>query len=227
MKKNNLIITLLAVTITFLCSGYRFISASCKVSIGVVRNPLEAVSVVTIGSQVWTNKNLDIVTYRNGDIIPQVQDKNAWANLTTGAWCYADNDESNGSKYGKLYNWYAVHDSRGLAPKGFHIPSDAEWKQLSDYLGGQDVAGIKMKNTNGWANNRNGTNTSGFSGLPGGSRNKFGDFKCKVDICGNWWSSTEDVDGLVWARHLDCYLDELPRNHYDKRLGFSVRCIKD
>ena len=93
---------------------------------------------VKIGNQVWTSKNLDVATYRNGDVIPQVQDPNAWGTLTTGAWCYYDNDASNGTKYGKLYNWYAVNDPRGLAPKGYHIPSDAEWTQLCDYLGGDE-----------------------------------------------------------------------------------------
>jgi uncharacterized protein (TIGR02145 family) len=105
---------------------------------------------VTIGTQVWTSKNLDVATYRNGDVIPQVQDEKAWAELTTGAWCYYDNDPANGTKYGKLYNWYAVNDARGLAPQGYHIPSDAEWSQLTDYLGGEKAAGTKMKSVSGW-----------------------------------------------------------------------------
>ena len=131
MKKNNLILIILVLTtIMFSTSGYA--------------------QTVTIGNQVWTSKNLDVSTYRNGDAIPQVQDANAWENLTTGAWCYYDNDASNGTKYGKLYNWYAVNDPRGLAPKGYHIPTDAEWTQLSDYLGGESKAGTKMKTTSGW-----------------------------------------------------------------------------
>ena len=135
--------------------------------------------VVTIGSQVWTSKNLDVATYCNGDAIPQVHDKGVWASLTSGAWCYYDNDASNGTKYGKLYNWYAVNDPRGLAPNGYHIPTDAEWTQLSDYLGGGSEAGAKMRSTSGWFVKGNmdeanafcqGTNSSGFSGLPGGGR---------------------------------------------------------
>ena len=157
MKKVSLVLTIVVLTvILFSTSGYA--------------------QTVTIGSQVWTSKNLDVATYRNGDVIPQVQDPNAWENLTTGAWCYYDNDASNGTKYGKLYNWYAVNDPRGLAPKGYHIPSDAEWTQLSDYLGGESEAGTKMKSTSGWVENGNGTNSSGFSGLPGGYRDYNGAF---------------------------------------------------
>lgn len=151
--------------------------------------------VVTIGTQVWTSKNLDVETYRNGDIIPQVQDKHAWAELTAGAWCYYDNDASNGTKYGKLYNWYAVHDPRGLAPNGYHIPADAEWPQLSDYLGGEDKAGTKMKSTSVWKEN-NGTNNSGFSGLPGGNRDSDGRFNL-IDYYGFCWSSAENDDYLA------------------------------
>ena len=131
MKKNNLIFKFFVLyAIIFSASGFS--------------------QTVTIGSQVWTSKNLNVSTYRNGDIIPQVQNEEAWAKLTTGAWCYYDNDTSNGTKYGKLYNWYAVHDPRGLAPKGYHIPTDAEWKALTDYLGSEREAGTKMKSENGW-----------------------------------------------------------------------------
>ena len=105
---------------------------------------------VAIGSQVWMSTNLNVSTYRNGDVIPQVQDRDAWAKLTTGAWCYYENNAANGTKYGKLYNWYAVNDARGLAPAGWHIPTDGEWTVLSTYLGGEDVAGKKMKSTSGW-----------------------------------------------------------------------------
>ena len=105
---------------------------------------------VAIGSQVWMSTNLNVSTYRNGDVIPQVQDKDTWDKLTTGAWCYYENNAANGTKYGKLYNWYAVNDARGLAPAGWHIPTDGEWTVLSTYLGGEDVAGKKMKSTSGW-----------------------------------------------------------------------------
>ena len=182
--------------------------------------------VVTIGTQVWTSGNLDVATYRNGDVIPEVQDENAWAKLTTGAWCYYDNDTSNGTKYGKLYNWYAVSDPRGLAPNGYHIPTDAEWTQLSDYLGGQSEAGRKMKSTSGWKNNGNGTNSSGFSGLPFGSRDHIGAF-FGIDNYGFWWSSTEDITGIAWSRYLHYSVDRVARHPGYEGHGFSVRCLRD
>jgi uncharacterized protein (TIGR02145 family) len=181
---------------------------------------------VKIGNQVWTSKNLDVATYRNGDVIPQVQDPKAWAKLTTGAWCYYDNDASNGTKYGKLYNWYAVNDPRGLAPNGYHIPTDAEWTQLSDYLGGESEAGTKMKSTSGWVENGNGTNSSGFSGLPGSSRANDGTFD-SIGFDGFWWSSTENYTDETWYRVLNFYDGDVGRYSYYKGLGFSVRCLRD
>ena len=207
MKKNNLILTIVVLTvILFSTSGYA--------------------QTVTIGSQVWTIKNLDVATYRNGDVIPQVQDENAWENLTTGAWCYYDNDTSNGTKYGKLYNWYAVNDPRGLAPNGYHIPTDAEWTQLSDYLGGESEAGTKMKSTSGWVENGNGTNSSGFSGLPGGYRNYYGTFYL-IDYLGFWWSSAEGGAGSAWFRVLNYYDGNVYGDYSSKSVGFSVRCLRD
>ena len=99
---------------------------------------------VVIGAQKWKSKNLDVAFYRNGDAIPQVTDDAEWAALTTGAWCYYNNDSTLGKTYGKLYNWYAVNDPRGLAPRGWHIPSDAEWTTLETTLGGSSAAGWKM-----------------------------------------------------------------------------------
>ena len=155
---------------------------------------------IKIGTQTWTTKNLDVTKYRNGDAIPQVQDKNAWAKLKTGAWCYYENNTANGTTYGKLYNWFAVNDTRGLAPKGYHIPTDAEWTILTDNLG--EEAGTKMKSTSGWQNNGNGTNTSGFSGLPGGFRNSYGNFT-NFGAFGYWWSSSEDDTYNALSRDLD------------------------
>ena len=103
---------------------------------------------VTIGTQTWTTKNLDVATFRNGDAIPQAKTFKEWkdaGNNKQPAWCYYDDDAKNGTKYGKLYNWYAVNDARGLAPAGWHIPTDEEWTVLSTFLGGGDVAGKKMK----------------------------------------------------------------------------------
>lgn len=222
---------------------------------------------VTIGSQVWTSTNLNVSTYRNGDIIPQVQDEDAWEKLTTGAWCYYENNASNGTKYGKLYNWYAVNDARGLAPQGYHIPSEAEWTKLKDYLGGRDVAGTKMKSVSGWKSytsggsktcpncsswnaeyrkkvpcltckdtrsvpapkvtkSGNGSNSSKFSGLPGGYRNSDGSYDY-IGYNGFWWSSTEY--NTYNARYLYLYYNNglATINSDDKQFGLSVRCLGD
>ena len=103
---------------------------------------------VKISNQLWTLKNLDEITYRNGDIIPHITDSVKWAGLTTGAWCYYNNDPNNNSTYGKLYNWYAVNDPRGLAPEGWHIPSKDEWTSLINFLGGDAAAGGKNESYN-------------------------------------------------------------------------------
>ena len=132
---------------------------------------------VTIGTQVWMTKNLDVDHFRNGDPIPQAKTDEEWQKAGENkqpAWCYYDNDPANGVKYGKLYNWYAVNDERGLAPEGYHVPSDKEWTVLIDYLGGEEVAGEKMKSTSGWEENGNGSNSSGFTALPGGYRYETG-----------------------------------------------------
>ena len=189
---------------------------------------------IRIGDQTWTNKNLDISTYRNGDTIPEVKDANAWAKLTTGAWCYYENDSNYGTKHGKLYNWYAVNDARGLAPNGYHIPSDAEWTILSEYLGGQTVAGSKMKSSCGWdylGMNVTGTNTchlfqSGFAGIPGGNRNSRGKFR-QIGKTVKWWSSSEQGAPEAWYRSLSYDNSDLSRRDSKKIYGYFVRCLKD
>ena len=185
---------------------------------------------IKIGTQTWTTKNLDVTTYRNGDAIPQVQDKVKWSNLTTGAWCYYENKTANGSSYGKLYNWYAVNDPRGLAPKGYHIPTDKEWTTLTNNLGGISEAGTKMKSTSGWQNSGNGTNTIGFEGLPGGCRYDDGNFG-GIGAGGLWWSSSEantDTNtDKAWYRPLNFRHGKVFRNNPNKRHGFSVRCLRD
>ena len=182
---------------------------------------------VLIGNQIWTSTNLDVITYRNGETIPQVQDASNWAYLSTGAWCYYENNTANGTTYGKLYNWYAVNDPRGLAPKGYHIPTDAEWTTLSTYLGGESVAGGKMKEagTSHWLSpNTGATNSSGFAGLPGGSRGAW-DFS-NIGAYGSWWSSSEDYN-LAWSRNLEYSDGDVYRDDYTKQNGFSVRCLRD
>ena len=177
---------------------------------------------IKIGVQTWSSKNLEVTKYRNDDAIPQVQDKNAWANLRAGAWCYYENDATNGTTYGKLYNWYAVNDPRGLAPKGYHIPTDAEWTILTDNLG--DEAGTKMKSSSDWDDDGHGTNTTGFTGLPGGCRLDNGDFK-HIGAYAIWWTSSEHSASSAWYRYFYSIVSNVDRNGSDKRVGFSVRCL--
>ncbi len=180
-------------------------------------------SEVIIGAQAWMAKNLEITTFRNGDTIPQAASDEAWTIAGQNkqpAYCY------NGETYGKLYNWYAVNDPRGLAPEGWHIPTDAEWTQLSDYLGGEGVAGKKMKSTSGWNNKGNGTNESGFNGLPGGFRNYIGSFYFQGNY-GSWWSASEGNTVFAYYRGLYHDDDYLFRNDNLKEKGFSVRCLRD
>jgi uncharacterized protein (TIGR02145 family) len=215
---------------TLLCGLILFITACGPSSSKTEELSTTATSVaegeVAIGKQIWTSKNLNVTTYRNGDVIPQVQDANAWANLSTGAWCYYENNTANGSSYGKLYNWYAVNDPRGLAPKGYHIPTDNEWTILSENLGGTSEAGTKMKSSSGWKNNGNGTNITGFAGLPGGCRGYDGDFN-GIGANGYWWSSSEFNTSDAWDRDLDANVGNVNRIANDKRNGFSVRCLRD
>jgi uncharacterized protein (TIGR02145 family) len=187
-------------------------------------------STVTIGGQVWMQKNLNVCKYRNGDDIPQVQDPTLWANLTTGAWCYYENNTANGSIYGKLYNWYAVNDPRGLAPLGYHVPTDADWTTLTTFLGGTAVAGGKMKatGTSLWTSpNTAATNESGFTGLPGGSRNDVDGLFGYVGNIGSWWSSSEDDTTAAFGRTLGYSFGNVSYFIFPKGRGFSVRCVKE
>jgi uncharacterized protein (TIGR02145 family) len=180
---------------------------------------------VKIGTQVWMADNLNVATFRNGDPIPEVKDKEEW--LKAGeegrpACCYYDNDSSKGFEYGKLYNWYAVDDERGLAPEGLHIPNELEWDTLVDYSGDD---GNKMKSIYGWKKNT-GTNTSGFSGLPGGYRN-LGVFD-SIGYNGIWWSSVEYSSAIAWNRNLNFSNGRVNRKYgYTKGDGLSDRCLRD
>jgi uncharacterized protein (TIGR02145 family) len=188
---------------------------------------------VTVGCQTWMSKNLDVTKYRNGDPIPQVTDKPAWRALTTGAWCYYNNDSAMGAIYGKLYNWYAVNDPRGLAPAGWHIPIDFEWTLLSKCLGGDAVAGAAMKETGTahWISpNTGATNSSGFTALPGGYRNIGGTYYT-IGTGAKFWSATPANDvsrpTFAWLRLLSNSNSINLRTNNNKEDGFSVRCVKD
>jgi uncharacterized protein (TIGR02145 family) len=243
------------------------------------------IKTVTIGKQVWMLENLNVSTFKNGVAIPEVQDNDAWYKAGENkqpAWCYYDNDPKNGAKFGKLYNWYAVIDTNGLCPQGWHVPTDAEWDTLVAYLGGEYIAGVKMKanpvmkkedryyETGGYYDTKscsncstasaeykkicpvckgvgytktnkfipkgkekyvheeqiggwNGTNESGFTGLPGGGRGNYDNIGNK----GSWWSSTERDTVNAWYRDLDYNGGIAGRSFTNKRYGLSVRCLRD
>jgi uncharacterized protein (TIGR02145 family) len=185
---------------------------------------------VKIGNQIWMKENLKTTHYNNGDPIPNVSNNGEWNSLTTGARCYYNNDSAaNTGTYGGMYNFFAVEDNRQLCPTGWHVPTDSEWTILTDYLGGESIAGVKLKEagTAHWTSpNTDATNESGFTGLPGGYRNWLGSF---YDIGGNgtWRTSTEISSDLAWARSIYYNSSNVSRGDNYKKGGFSVRCIKN
>ena len=205
------------------------------------KRPVVNIPQVTICNQVWATRNLDVTTYSDGTVIPQVTDPTAWSNLTTGAWCYYNNDPSKGAVYGKLYNWYAaagIYNAasltnptlrKKLAPMGWHVPTDTEWTTLTDCLGGGSVAGGKMKatGTSLWSSpNTDATNSSGFTGLPGGYRTSLGTFY-DVGYNGVWWSSSEFDPAYAWVRSLSYSHGYASRGTNGETYGFSVRYLRD
>jgi uncharacterized protein (TIGR02145 family) len=225
---------------------------------------MQAQESIKIGSQTWMKKNLDTDRFANGEVIAEAKTDEEWdsvGNYQEPAWCYYDNDPANGAKYGRLYNWFAVADPRGLCPAGWHVPSDEEWTKLEDYLGGRNVAGNKLKSIQFWEkvdeecqnckswteeyrrkvachqckDSRKsgrkvslGTNSSGFSALPGGLRDYSGLFGIgSIGGNGYWWSSTENSSDYVWYLKLNYGNGESDRYVDDKRHGFCVRCLRD
>ena len=220
---------------------------------------------VKIGTQVWMAENLNVFYFKNGDAIPVVKTAEEWKKADENqqpACCYYENNAENGKTYGLLYNWYAVNDKRGLAPAGYHIPTEAEWTKLTTYLGGEEVAGTKMKSTSGWNSyegeaecnvckswtpeqkagqpcttcndtrkimaqiSGNGTNSSGFNGLPGGFRFNDGTFS-NVGWYGYWWSSIESSTSSAWSRTLGYDVGDVASGNSNKGGGFYVRCLRD
>jgi uncharacterized protein (TIGR02145 family) len=188
---------------------------------------------IKICNQTWTSQNLSVNKYQNGETIPEVKDPVAWNKLTTGAWCWYNFDSTQFSKYGRLYNWFAVNDSRKLAPQGWHIPTISEWSQLFVCLGGEPYAGGKMKvsGTSNWAApNTAADNSSGFNGLPGGHLAIDGVFYGNymgLGFLGYWWAS--DQDNTVNAPGILLRNDEgkVTIGKYEKRNGYSVRFVRD
>ncbi len=200
---------------------------------------------VQIGTQCWTQSNLKVSKYRNGDNIPTGLSNSAWQNTTSGAYAIYDNDPVNDGLYGKLYNHYTVTDTRGLCPTGWHVPSDGEWNVMVKYLDlnadtvcvncwQSSIAGGLLKSTTtqptpgGWnPPNTGATNSSGFTALPGGLRSSLGDFGYVSYYVGYWWSSSVLSGYDACGRGLDNSNSIISRNLNDRTHGFSVRCCRD
>lgn len=188
---------------------------------------------VIIGNQMWMKKNLEVDHFRNGETIPEIKDAAEWAvacKERRPAWCHYANDAASGALYGKLYNWYAVADSRELCPEGWHLPSEMEWTKLIDHLGGEITAGTQMKSIQGWEEFEgkvgNGSDVSGFSGLPGGYRNSVGKFR-NAGRLGYWWASSEYLTYNAWIRYLSYNFGFALRFNFEEQVAISVRCIRD
>jgi uncharacterized protein (TIGR02145 family) len=219
---------MLAVCLLFMLGALCFSVASAGTVTDVDGNTYQT---VTIGTQVWMAGNLKVTHYRNGIAIPNDTDGTTWVTLTTGAYSDYDNDSNNVATYGRLYNWFAVADSQNIAPVGWHVPTDADWQQLANYLGGDAVAGGKLKDTGTahWiAPNTGATNESGFSGLPGGYRPyaNNGAYQYLYNYA-YFWSSTASTASSGLARYLSYSSAALNGPAANKNFGFSVRCVKD
>ena len=171
-------------------------------------------------------ENLNVTTYQNGDPIPQVQDKTKWMQLKTGAWCYYENKTENGKIYGKLYNWFAITDPRGLAPKDWHIPTELEWTNLVMEVTSDEknsyLSGERLKSVNGWKQNGNGTDRNGFSAQPAGFHcGSYGPF-LQLGEKGHWWCIDDKVFVIEYNSKTAGF-----SGFRSKADGFSIRCIKD
>jgi uncharacterized protein (TIGR02145 family) len=182
-----------------------------------------------IGDQTWMTENLNVTRFRNGDPILEAKTTAEWVRAGAKqkpAWCHYQNDPEKGEMYGKLYNWYAVNDPRGLAPEGWHIPSTKEWTLLIDSLEGNKIAGMKMKAPTGWGSGGGGDNASPFMALPGGGRVYNGDFRDK-DTAGVWWSATEKSDITAWGYNVVRDNGGIYQGYFNKTTGLSVRVMKN
>jgi uncharacterized protein (TIGR02145 family) len=175
-------------------------------------------------------ENLKTTKYRNGTTISNVTDNTAWSKLTTGVYCWYNNDISNKTTYGALYNWYAVSDSRNIAPVGWHVATDADWSTLTTYLGGITVAGGKMKETGTthWLSpNTGATNESGFNALPAGLRSYLDSPFINILSFSYFWSSNQNDVLRAWSYRQDSNSAGCTRYDYPKQGALSVRCVKD
>jgi uncharacterized protein (TIGR02145 family) len=182
---------------------------------------------VTIGRKVWMAENLKVSRYRNGDPVWEVHDSEMWRTMTSGAWCNYDNNTGLDKIYGKLYNGYAVNNPRNIAPEGWHVATDEEWKELAGIMGGEDVAGGRLKAVSAWQEpNAGADNSSGFTAMPGGARRDTdGQFVLLGKYARFWAAGTET--GKLHGFALGYHDESLRRGEVNERIGFSVRCVRD
>lgn len=183
---------------------------------------------VKIGEQIWMGENLKTTKYNDGTAIALVSDMVIWDNLITAGYCWYDNNKDTyANTYGALYNWYTVETGK-LCPDGWHVPSDTEWTELTNYLasnGHPDTEGLALSATSGWDSKTNGTDVYGFTALPAGIHG-FGKFE-RIGIYAYWWSATEHSSTQGKLRIIMDFNDLVFEDHNNKQLGFSVRCLKD
>jgi uncharacterized protein (TIGR02145 family) len=179
---------------------------------------------VKIGSQIWMSENLKVTKYRNGESIPNVTNNYEWSNLNIGAW----NINQDVTIYGRLYNWFTVSDNRGLCPNGWHVPSLEEWNILVDFLGGEEIAGAKLKATTLWDSNEGATNESGFAAFANGfALINTGNLHVDNGNLGFFWSSSPWSDWGAISKKLWTITNDIKNHIGDKKNGFSVRCLRD
>lgn len=182
---------------------------------------------VRIGEHVWMSENLRVTRYRNSDPVPEVKDGASWAKATAGVRAFYENDAENGKTYGALYNWYAVNDPRGLAPEGWHVATDEEWRALAEALGGQQQAGGALKAPGKWGDSSSDVKSSGFDALPSGARRDADGGFLMLGQFARFWTSTPASNGKALARALGFYDKALRGGEVGPKNGFAVRCVKD
>ncbi len=192
-----------------------------------VKEESKEIKSVKIGDQMWMAKNLDVDHYANGELIYEVRKSSEWSSMEFGAWCNFENDVLNDALFGKLYNWWAVSDSRGLCPSGWHVASVDEWIAMEEYLGGTENVGKVIKSIN-FTNGKKliSSDTPSFNAVAGGYRGNAGSFEDKGEYA-LWWTASEINRNQAVSKGIYSEEDELTAGEYDKKGGFSVRCVKD
>ncbi|MEI7830942.1 MAG: FISUMP domain-containing protein [Prolixibacteraceae bacterium] len=210
---------------TFYGNQVSFTTPAAAVALTVTDADGNVYKTTTVGTQVWMAENLKTTKYKDNTAIANVSDPASWASLSNGAYCWYGNDSSNKNVYGALYNWFANSNGK-LCPTGWHLPSYEEWNNLINYLGGVDVAGGKLKASAGWNNNGNGSDSSGFSAMPGGIRSFDGTYSL-VSANIYLWSSADNGTASTTAYIIGFSNNGIIYSNFSKKIGMSVRCMKD